>query len=158
MTVSILAMSASKSIEAMEARLSEVWKEMTAEFMRQNPAHPLVTEANVLGEAKRKLSAINGAAPKIGGGLQRKIPAKRGGSEPKGQVSQHDAAEAAVRATGHPLTIAELVQALPAHGTTPSPRNAEANLTSIISRRGNLRSIRWRDKRAWWLKDKEPPE
>jgi hypothetical protein len=140
-----------KSLASVDARIAELKSELKASAVYQ--------ELAVLEEMRPKLAAIDNVegAPRVGGGIPR-ILSGRKGKQPKGRVTQHEAAEAAVRGAGHPLTTVELVQALPAHGAVPSAKNAEVNLTSIISKRGNLRSVRWRDRRAWWLKDQEVPE
>ena len=140
-----------KSIDGIKERIREIEAELAKDARYQ--------ELGILRDTEAKLAAIDARSSrprKIGGGLERRIPTRKG-KQPEGKVSQHEAAEAAVRATGYPLTTAELVRALPTHGAKPSAMNPEVNLTSIISKRGNLKSIRWRGKRAWWPKDLELP-
>jgi hypothetical protein len=152
-------MSAAKSIEAIDGQLNEIVKEMAAEFARRNLSHPLSLEATVLWDTKRKLSAIGS------NGIQSPAAEKavaagrtgRRGKQPKGAVAQHEAAMLAVKAASHPLQTSELVEAMPAHGAQISGPNAERNLTSILSKRGDLASVRWRDKRAWWPKGERLP-
>jgi hypothetical protein len=153
-------MAAVKSIKAVDDRLMEITQEMAEEFSRQHPTHPLAVESTVLSDTRRRLSAINGEeVPNIsrGSGTIRKKRTGRG-KQPNGKVSQLEAAYAAVRAAKKPLTTAELVTALPEHGATPSANNPEGNLTSVVSKRGDLESIRWRGKRAWWFKGQDAPE
>ncbi len=153
-------MSAVKSIEPIEARLKEIVDEMAAEFAQRNPSHHLSQEATVLWDTKAKLQAINGATPAKqvfdGGGLERRIPGK--GKQPKGRVAQHEAARLAVVEMKRPLQTGEIVGHMPRFGADISGPNAERNLTSILSKRGDLVSVRWRGKRAWWPKGEEVPE
>ncbi len=142
-----------KSIDAVQSRIREIEAELAADTRLQ--------ELEVLRETAKKLLAISGATPverHLNGGGQIKLKPKRGGSQPRGKVSQLAGAEMAVRAAGHPLQTEELVALLPRYGAKIGGTNADRNLTSILSKRGDLTSVRWHGKRAWWLNDREPPE
>jgi len=145
-------MAAVKSIEAVQSRIRELEAELAADTRQQ--------ELEVLRETAKKLLAINGASAEshLNGGSQIRVRPKRGGSLPRGKVSQLAGAEMAVKAAGHPLQTEEIVAALPRYGAKIGGANADRNLTSILSKRGTLSSVKWRGKRAWWFSDQEPPE
>lgn len=154
---SILAMYAPKSIGDVQARIKELREELGRDARYR--------ELNILLETEDKLSAlrgINGTGQQIGGLIRRRpaVPQARKGKQPRGKVAQHEAAQAAVEAAGHPITTAELISKIPEFGGDIQPGvNAARNLTSVLSARSSLRSVRWRAGRAWWLKNREvPPE
>ncbi|MEI9991337.1 MAG: hypothetical protein WDM86_14995 [Rhizomicrobium sp.] len=150
-------MTAVKSIDAVQSHIRELEAELAADTRLQ--------ELAVWKETERKLLAINTAPPKNAKVLQGfqlvsdvPLPLSRKGKQPKGRVAQHEAARLAVINMGHPLQTGELVGHMPRFGADISGPNAERNLTSILSKRGDLVSVRWRGKRAWWTKGVEVPD
>lgn len=145
-------------MEAVKTRIQELEAELAVDARWR--------ELRILRETEEKLAALtNGSAGtarlRIGSeGVVREKPKKRKGAAPRGKVSQHEAAQRAVADAGGPLTTAELIDRIPLYGGDIKPGlYAARNLTSVLSARSDLRSIRWRGGRAWWLKNREaPPE
>jgi len=151
-------MVAVKSIDSVQERIRELQAELAADPRQQ--------ELQILLEAENKLLELENSGRKyVNGGLSRitskhlappASPSK--GKQPKGTISQTAAAKLAVEDAGHPLETTALVAALSTYGAEISKENAERNLTSVLSKRGELVSVRWRDKRGWWPKGKELPQ
>jgi hypothetical protein len=132
-----------KSLASVDARIRELKAELQAS--------PLYKELAILEEMRPKLAAINGIAASD-------PSPKRRGKQPKGQFTQHEAAEKAVEAAGHPLQIDEIVTALPMFGAVISGPNARPNLTSVLNKRSALHAVKWQGRAAWWFKNRALPE
>lgn len=73
-------------------------------------------------------------------------------------MSQADAAQVLLtKVLYEPVTIARLVQALNAHGINVGGANPNINLSSVLSKDGRFRSVRFKDKACWWVKGKPFP-
>lgn len=143
-------MAAVKSLASVDTRIRELKAELQASATYQ--------ELVVMEETRAKLAAINGVSvptPAVNGGAPSRTPRK--GKQPKGKITQHEAAEKAVDAAGHPLQIDELVTALPTFGAVISKTNAKANLTSVLIKRSALHAVKWQGKSGWWFKDRALP-
>lgn len=67
------------------------------------------------------------------------------------RVSQADAALVLLRASGRPMSIAEIVEKLPSAGASVGGDNPEINASSSLSRDPRLRSIRLGGRAMWWI-------
>lgn len=108
----------------------------------------------------RAIMDITGEKPTadLGAGAPIK-PKRNSGDEPKVEgMSQADAAH--VLLTGmlyEPVPIARLVSALNAHGITVGGAQPNINLSSVLSKDGRFRSVRFRDRACWWVKGRPFP-
>lgn len=66
-------------------------------------------------------------------------------------LSQSDAAHVLLKALGEPQLIANLVRALNAHGIRVGGANPNINLSSILSKDDRFRSVRYKDRKCWWV-------
>jgi hypothetical protein len=146
-----------KSIDTVKARIQELEAELSTDARW--------LELNIMKDAEQRLVALGDPAQRIyqfsqiGQHIRKttvRVPSGKG-KQPRGRVAQHEAARLAVEAAGHPLSTLELVAELPKFGAEIGGPNAARNLTSIVSKRGDMDSIVWRDRQAWWLKGKAPP-
>lgn len=68
-------------------------------------------------------------------------------------LSQADASQVLLTKVLHePVVIARLVSALGAHGINVGGNNPNINLSSVLSKDGRFRSVRYRDRACWWVK------
>jgi hypothetical protein len=73
-------------------------------------------------------------------------------------LSQADAAQVLLNKVLHePVPIARLVSALNAHGISVGGANPNINLSSVLSKDGRFRSVRFRDRACWWIKGRPFP-
>lgn len=68
-------------------------------------------------------------------------------------LSQPDAAHVLLSQVLHePVVIQRLVSALNAHGIKVGGSNPNINLSSVLSKDGRFRSVRYKDRQSWWVK------
>jgi hypothetical protein len=73
-------------------------------------------------------------------------------------LSQADAAQVLLNQVMHePVPIARLVSALNAHGIAVGGANPNINLSSVLSKDGRFRSVRFKDRACWWIKGRPFP-
>jgi len=142
-----------KSMEGVKSRIQELEAELATDARWR--------ELRILRNTEEQLAALVNGSKTVRIGVStvedRHVRPHRKGKQPKGKVAQHVAARLAVEAAGYPLKTSELVRELPKFGAAVSSENAERNLTSILSKRGELFSTRWRGEYAWWLQGEGPP-
>jgi hypothetical protein len=69
-----------------------------------------------------------------------------------GNLSQADASHILLtRVLKEPVIIANLVRALGAHGINVGGSNPNINLSSVLSKDGRFRSVRYKDRASWWV-------
>jgi hypothetical protein len=119
-------------------------------------------EGRLLGNADYKaLIALDRAIAEITGAPV--MPAAAGNSTPAAKprqaepveingLTQADAAFVLLtRVIYEPASIARLVTALGAHGITVGGANPNINLSSVLSKDGRFRSVRFKDRASWWV-------
>lgn len=81
------------------------------------------------------------------------VPTKRNpGTVDVAGMSQSDAAHTLLqKALGEPQLVANLVKALNAHGIRVGGANPNINLSSILSKDLRFRSVRYKDRKCWWV-------
>jgi hypothetical protein len=73
-------------------------------------------------------------------------------------LSQADAAQVLLNQVLHePVPIARLVSALNAHGIAVGGANPNINLSSVLSKDGRFRSVKYKEKACWWVKGRPFP-
>jgi hypothetical protein len=73
-------------------------------------------------------------------------------------LSQADAAQVLLNKVLHePVPILRLVSALNAHGINVGGANPNINLSSVLSKDGRFRSVRYKDRACWWIKGRPFP-
>jgi hypothetical protein len=108
------------------------------EITGERPVSTLDEDADK--SAKLKPKNNSGAAPDVGG------------------MSQADAAHTLLTSLLYePVPIARLVQALNAHGITVGGVNPNINLSSVLSKDGRFRSVRFKERSCWWVKGRPFP-
>ncbi len=134
----------SDTFQAIEGRIKELEAQLSVS--------PAYRELVILREARNKLLDLNttsaGRSPRQQGlhrGQRKRITILKGVSK-------------ALKAKGHPLRTKELVGILPQYGTSVGGAKPAQNLTSILSKRGEFESIRWRNGPAWWFKGRNLPD
>jgi hypothetical protein len=137
-----------------------------AALRRQLEAHPLFQELSILEETRDKLKRIAQGADdikvKITDSATIKVltgtPEWRRKPRNGNAVTLLEAVSHALESVGHPLTTKELVDILPNHGATVGGKKPLANLTSIMSKRGDpIHSVKWHERTAWWFNNREIP-
>jgi hypothetical protein len=79
-------------------------------------------------------------------------PRRNGSAADVNGLSQSDAAHVLLqRVLGEPQLIANLVKALNAHGIRVGGTNPNINLSSILSKDDRFRSVRYKDRKCWWI-------
>jgi hypothetical protein len=71
--------------------------------------------------------------------------------------TQTGAAEVILRERGSPMTVHELMAALPSKGVTLGGGDPQVNFTSSLSKSGKFQSVRHNGKYYWWFKDEMLP-
>jgi hypothetical protein len=67
-------------------------------------------------------------------------------------LSQPDAAHVLLqKVLAEPQLIANLVKALNAHGVRVGGTNPNINLSSILSKDDRFRSVRYKERKCWWI-------
>lgn len=75
------------------------------------------------------------------------------------RLTQVGAAEAILRESGSPMTVYELMEALPSKGVTLQGENRQINFTSALSKSNKFRSERRGGNYYWWFKyEPLPPD
>lgn len=110
----------------------------------------------------RTLIALNRAIADITGeGFDPQIIEPKGSKKPVYKadtvdvrgMSQADAAHSLLTNVMHePVFVANLVKALTAHGINVGGTNPNINLSSVLSKDGRFRSVRYKDRACWWVK------
>lgn len=72
--------------------------------------------------------------------------------------TQAGAAEEVLSETGSPMTVHQLMEAVPSKGVTLGGADPQVNFTSSLSKSGKFRSVRQGGNYWWWFKDKPLPE
>lgn len=119
----------------------------------------------------RALMALRKAIVEVRGPVQQSKPSERstfygGGvataakqhASPHRTPSQTEAAYQALCQSSVPLGTHELLEEVRRLGASIGGKDPVINLSSSLSRDGRLQSIKWGDKRAWWFRDRDPPQ
>lgn len=73
-------------------------------------------------------------------------------------LSQADAAQVLLnQVLNEPVPIARLVSALNAHGVSVGGTNPNINLSSVLSKDGRFRSVKYKERACWWIKGRPFP-
>ncbi len=75
-----------------------------------------------------------------------------------GRITMIEGVNLALEDAKQPLSTKKLVERLPKYGARAGGANPRQNLTSVLSKRGNFKSISWGGGRAWWFKDRSLPD
>lgn len=73
-------------------------------------------------------------------------------------LSQADATQVLLsQVMQEPVPIARLVSALNAHGVNVGGTQPNINLSSVLSKDGRFRSVRYKERACWWIKGRPFP-
>jgi hypothetical protein len=103
----------------------------------------------------RAFSAIDRAITAFDGSTGARELGQRGGRQPA-KDSYGNLGFSLLEATGSPLTTSEIVPAI-ASRRKVDPVAKRVVIQTALSKDSRIHSIPWRGGRAWWLKDKTPP-
>lgn len=114
---------------------------------------PLFRELQILRKTRKDLVNLCGAATSSG---------PRVGNTPDSgpvRVTMLEGTRLALIDKGRPMSVSELVDALPQYGARVGGAKPAVNLSSILSKRGtDFVSVQWQGRRAWWLEGRPIPE
>jgi hypothetical protein len=125
-------------IEALNRLIAQVEKRL-----RDNPDFQAFTSLTRARDALFSSQKASGAKTK--GSI-------RGKSErsPASKLGQADAASQAIDQTGEPVPISDLVGKVRALGVKVGGKDPETNLSSVLSKSPEFRSVKWHGSPAWW--------
>lgn len=152
----------------------ESWVEPMADAKSHNPAldalialraeaHGRLQENQdyrTLVALDRAIQEITGdkAAPESSVADHPKPKPKPNGDASVQGLSQADAAQVLLNQVLHePVPIARLVSALNAHGVSVGGTNPNINLSSVLSKDGRFRSVKFKERACWWIKGRPFP-
>ena len=129
---------------------AEVWRELT-----NSPAFQSfkALDTAVAAMGGRRILADESAEP-----IKAVQPARTDSATPRRRSSQGDAAEAALRDAGIPMTIRTLLEFVTANGIVIRGADPLANFRSSLSRDARFKSIMRQGLYFWWLTGVELPE
>lgn len=129
-------------------RLIDLRTEVEAR-LRENPDYKAFVALN------RAIAEIGGEVlPDIGEFPARApTPVKEANSIDVSKMTQPDATHALLtKVFREPMPTVNLVKALLAHGIEVGGVNPNINLSSVLSKDGRFRSVRYKDRSSWWVK------
>jgi len=71
--------------------------------------------------------------------------------------SHANAAIAVLKRNGRPMPLSDLLPLVREEGAAVNGKDPEINLSSSLSRNDRLRSVRYKGRSCWWLKDRPYP-
>lgn len=128
-----------QAFNAIELRISELETKLEES--------PFYRELVILRKTRNELTRLHGttaSSANVADNAQDTVPKK---------VTILEGARKALVDRGRPMSVRELVDALPEFGARVGGEKPTVNLSSILSARGDeFRSVLWRGRPAWWLK------
>ena len=106
---------------------------------------------NIIRHTLEQLAALRKAEAQANG-------AHRNGAHREASSVLHGA-ELALEDKGEPLSLAELMETLPAYGKTPGGDKPAWNLSSQLSgAKARFERVDWKGEKRWWIAGKEVPK